>query len=423
MSARIRRAFGRAAPAWAPALALALLALAPRPARASTEEFSTFHTVTQEEDDESAIDHLLTAPPDGWRDDWEHSTNAFRTAQGCLTSGQWFIDSRLKLETALGQRARFGLDYTDHQADDGDWTHADLVFRWPITRGRISAMFRPYHDKSRQDFGLGWGFGADTTAVSLRAMWVFEDMFNNLWAWRQTRVGEVSEPYTRHPYEPNLAFATRGAGIRTHVDGAWLTPSVKQVRVAPDSPDVRVAQLWGARAAGDLEFDALGTTWHAGGAVKQARSVEDAASPTGDIGIDFRRQWRVVGGLDHALGAHATLSWRWVYMERVEDVSPPVGSGHFGAIDRIQHVELHGTFRPTVGWRVGWMHDHINVHQDPGVSGFSWGTRGENRLYLGLDLRFGQVRATGVEGLELDREPYDVAHHHDKGFLGLQSRF
>jgi hypothetical protein len=69
------------------------------------------------------------------------------------------------------------------------------------------------------------------------------------------------------------------------------------------------------------------------------------------------------------------------------------------------------------------MHDHINIHKDPGVPGFTYGTRGENRLYLGLDLRFAKVRTGGIEGIELDREPYEVAHHHDKGFLTLQSVF
>ncbi len=409
--------------AWAPAFALALALVAPRAALASTEEFSTFHTASQEEDDESAIDHLHTASPTAWGPDFDRATNAFRTAQGCLTSGQWFIDSRLKLETSLGDRARFGIDYTDHQADDAAYTNTDLLFHWPVARGRIDAMFRPFHDKSRQDFGLGWSLGADTSRVSVHAMFVFEDLFNNLWAWRQSRVGDVSEPYTRHPYEPDLGFAVRGGAVRYGADGKWLTPSVKHVRVSPDAPDLRVAHLWGAEGSGYVELDALGTTWHLAGAVKQARSEDAADSPTGALGIDFRRQWHVVGGLDHALGRWAAVSWRWKYMERGEDLSPPVGSGRFHAIDRIQHIEAHGEFRPAFGWRLGWMHDHVNVHMDPGVPYFTWGTRGENRLYLGLDLRFSKVRATGIEGLELDREPYEVAHHHDKGFLGLQSIF
>jgi len=402
-------------------VALALAACAAR-ARASTEEFSTFSAIAQEEDDESAIDHMLTRAPATWDPEWARATNALRTSQGCLTSGQWFIDSRLKLETSLGERARFGVAYTDHQSDDATYTNTDLLFHWPIARGRISGMFRPFHDKSRQDFGLGWGAGTDTSAVRIEAMFVFEDLFNNLWAWRQTRVGGESEPYTRHPYEPNLSFSVRQPRVRFRLESRYLTPSVKQVIDPADPAVFRVAQLWGTLVDGGLDADALGATWYLSGCDKQARSVEDASSATA-TGADFRRQWWVCGGLDHALGAHTTLAWRWTYMERSEDFTPPVGEGVFHSIDRVQHIELHGDAWPTVGWRLGWMHDHIDIATGPGVPGFTWGTRGENRLYVGLDLRFSKVRTTGTEGIELDREPYEVAHHHDKGFLSLQSVF
>ena len=86
---------------------IAFLALTPvPPAFAGTEQFSTFDVEAQEEDDESLLDHLLTRPPRAWRDEWEHSTQAVRTSQGCLTSGQWFIDTQLKLSAPLGERAR-----------------------------------------------------------------------------------------------------------------------------------------------------------------------------------------------------------------------------------------------------------------------------------------------------------------------------
>ncbi|MFI5372326.1 MAG: hypothetical protein ACHQ52_12280 [Candidatus Eisenbacteria bacterium] len=404
-------------------IALLSLPFAAAGARASTEEFSTFSAIAQEEDDESTIDHMLTAPPAAWRPEWEGAVNALRTSQGCLTSGQWFIDTRVNLETKMGERARFGLALTDYQADDCNYTNTDLLFHWPIVRGTVTGMFRPSHDKSRQDFGLGWRAGSDSSGARLDAMWVFEDMFNNLWAWRQTRVGNASEPYTRHPYEPNLSFSVRRPGVRVDVLGRYLTPSTKQVVVDPSTGTYRVATLWGTLAQGAVELDALGVTWHVAGYNKQARSEDDVASPTGDVGANFRRQWWVAGGLDWRIRGRATVSWRWTYMERGQGFSPPEGDGLFHSIDRVQHVELHGSFRPTIGYRLGWMHDHINIHQDPGVPGFSWGTRGENRLYLGLDLQFSKVRTDGVEGIELDREPYEVAHHHDKGFLGLQSVF
>ncbi|HUK62586.1 MAG TPA: hypothetical protein VLV15_04605 [Dongiaceae bacterium] len=413
----------RPGPGCAGWIALLALPVAISCAHASAEEFSTFSAIAQEEDDESTIDHMLARAPASWQPDWARSVNALQTNQGCFTSGQWIVDTRLKLETALGERARFGIDYTDYQADDAQYTKPDFLFRWPVARGRITGMFRPFHDKSRQDFGLGWDVGADTSVVRLQAMWVFEDMFNNLWAWRQTRVGEASEPYTRHPYEPNLQFAIRRPGFRVEVTGRYLTPSVKQVHPTGDPNVFQVATLWGTLAEGNVAFDALGATWHLGTYNKQARSEDAADSPTGDVGADFRRQWWVVGGLDHPIWRRARVSWRWTYMERGQGYTPPLGVGLFHSIDRVQHIEVHGEFRPTFGYRLGWMHDHIDVRKDPGVPGFTYGTRGENRLYLGLDLQFAKVRTGGIEGIELDREPYEVSHHHDKGFLGLQSVF
>ena len=63
------------------------------PARASTEEFSSFDVERPEEDDESVLDHLLARPPAEWRDEWERAPQAFRTSQGCFTSGQWYTDN------------------------------------------------------------------------------------------------------------------------------------------------------------------------------------------------------------------------------------------------------------------------------------------------------------------------------------------
>ena len=53
----------------------------------------------------------------------------------------------------------------------------------------------------------------------------------------------------------------------------------------------------------------------------------------------------------------------------------------------------------------------------------NYGSRHESRAYFGLDARFGRVRVSGVEGIELDPEPYEVWFHHDKGFLALQTTF
>ena len=92
-----------------PLALLALLVLAScfgvERAHAAAEVFTSFDVQFQEEDDESLLDHFLTRAPREWRYEWERSPSAIRTSQGCLTSGQWFIDTDLKLVTALGDKA------------------------------------------------------------------------------------------------------------------------------------------------------------------------------------------------------------------------------------------------------------------------------------------------------------------------------
>ena len=406
--------------ALAGALALTLCA---RAGRAGTEEFSTFHPIAEEEDDESTIDKMLAAPPAFWRDSWERSPNALRTSQGCLTSGQWMVDTRLRFETSMGERARFGLDFTDYQADDATYQYIDLGFHWPISLGRVDAMFRPFHDKSRQDFGVGWSLGADTSAVQLKAMFVIEDMFNNLWAWRQTRVGDLAEPYQRHPYEPNLSLVVRQPRWRLDVGGRYLTPSRKQEVIDPAVPSYRLSTLWGVHGWAAAEFDAAGFTWLLDGQNKQVRSTYDESAPSGDTGNDMRRRWHARAGVRRALPWRTRAELTYRYSDRGEGLTAPVGVGEYRAIERVVRVETWTALRPTVQLQLGWMHDHVSVAMDPSLNAFTYGSRGENRLYLGLALRFGRVDMSGVEGIELDQEPYDVAHHHDKGFLNLQSAF
>src|SRR5207244_247096 len=168
------------------AAALAVVLLGGRPARAGTEEFSTFDVEAQEEDDESLLDHFQTRSPHAWRDEWEHALQAIRTSQGCLTSGQWFIDTDLKLRAPLGRRAQFRLDLRQSESDDQSFDYLDFSFQFPTRFGTPGAMFRPFFDKSRQDFALTWGWGADTSAAQLQIVYTLEDVFNNLWAFRQT---------------------------------------------------------------------------------------------------------------------------------------------------------------------------------------------------------------------------------------------
>ena len=102
---------------WALALAALLFAAIPPSASAGTEEWSTFDPQAQEYDDESTLDHMLDRTPREWRDQWEHSPRAFRTSQGCLTAGVWFIESELKLETPLGKRTDLGILYRQNETD------------------------------------------------------------------------------------------------------------------------------------------------------------------------------------------------------------------------------------------------------------------------------------------------------------------
>src|SRR5207247_725581 len=95
---------------------------------------------------------------------------AFRTQQGCLTSGQWLIHSDLKLETALGSRARLGVKLRQYEDDAANFNYLDLTFRFPTRFGTVGALFRPLYDKSRQDFGVTWETGADTSALQVQAV-------------------------------------------------------------------------------------------------------------------------------------------------------------------------------------------------------------------------------------------------------------
>ena len=73
--------------------------------------------------------------------------------------------------------------------------------------------------------------------------------------------------------------------------------------------------------------------------------------------------------------------------------------------------------------RLGGLFDRASVSKSSDTGYTSHGTRNESRAYFGLVARFGRVSLSGVEGIELDPESYEVWHHHDKGFLSLQTTF
>lgn len=404
-------------------LAVLVAAFAPGLALAGTEEFSTFDVDRQEEDDESLLDHVLTRAPRNWRDAWERAPLAFRTEQGCLTSGQWFIHSDLKVETALGDRARFGVVLRQAEDDIARYDYVDLSARTPTRIGTLGVGFRPFYDKSRQDFTLMWELGADTSAIQVQAKFGLEDLFNNLWAFRQTRVGDRSEPYVKHPFEPALRVVTRHTHWRTEFDVKYLTPSVQQLPAATDLDPVLHSTLWGTLASAAVEYRASGIEWELRGRNHQAfSSVAPAGAPFGNE-ADFRRQWAIESAVRRPFPRGIVAELRGIYQDRDQHHGPPLGPGATGAIDRTLGAEVEWEAHPRLTARLGGLYDRITVARSGLAFRQSYGTRTESRAYVGLAARFGNVTISIVEGIELDPEPYEVWAVHDKGFFQLQAIF
>ncbi|HEY2954033.1 MAG TPA: hypothetical protein VGK89_02145 [Candidatus Eisenbacteria bacterium] len=402
------------------AAALFAALLAAGIARAGTEEFSTFDVSAQEEDDESLLDHMLTRPPRAWRDEWEHAAQALRTSQGCLTSGQWFIDTDMKLRSPLGRRARLGVDLRQSESDVSSYDYLDFSFRFPTPLGTAGATFRPLYDKSRQDFGLLWETGADTTAFDSQVVFGLEDMFNNLWAFRQTRVGQASEPYERHPYEPALRLRARGDRWRAEVFGQYLTPSRKRVIGSPAPHHVT---LWGTLGGASVEAAALGLTWELRGSNQQARGDDQPVDLSSVRSENWRRRWSAETAIGRAITPRIGAELRALYQSRTQRWAGPAGPGTFDGIDRLIQLDAHWDATGALQVRAGGLYDRIGIAHTGYQPYFTWGTRNESRAYVGLAARFGRVSVEAIEGIELDPEPYEVWLVHDKGFLHLQTTF
>lgn len=405
------------------AILIAALALAAsRPALANVEEFSTFSLLLQENDDESTFDHFLTRLPRAWNDAWARSSAGLRTSQGCLTSGEWFIDTDFRARAPLGDRASLGIDYFQSESDILSTDRLDFSFHFPMPRyGGAFAMFRPSAAKTAQDFALGWEAGADTSAWQVRATWTLEDVFNNFWAFRQTQVGGLGEPYERRPYEPALFFAARHPRWRAEIGAKWLTPSVKRiVDLVTEQPLVRRA-LWGATGRAQLEVDLGRCTLELRSDQRQARGQDLPIAPTASHTLDFRRQWSAEAALRTVVGG-TSAEVRYLYQSRIERMGATFQPGFLTVDDRMVALDLSRPIGARVTARAGGMFDRIGVGRRD-WPGFSWGTRNESRAYIGLAARFGRVLVAGVEGIELDPEPYDVWLVHDKGFLQLQTTF
>jgi hypothetical protein len=369
---------------------------------------------------------VLARTPHAWAAEWERAPQALRTGQGCLTSGQWFDETEIKMRAPLGRRAHFRVDLRQNQDDRVSVQYLDFSFHFPTRFGTAGAMFRPFHDKSRQDFALMWDVGAETTAVQLRLVAGLEDLFNNFWEFRQSRVGGLSEPYLRHPYEPGLRLVVRQPRLRAELGGRYLTPSSKRLVPlgAPGAP--RIGTLWGTLAWAAIETRALGLEWEARSTNHQAASTEAPADQPRPDGRDYRRQWSIETAARRPVTGRLVVEARWLYQERAQAHAPPAGPRAFAAVDRVIQVEGVWSRSARLAVRVGGVSDRITVAESgaplPGTPP-SYGSRREARAYVGVIARFGRVSMQAVEGIELDHEPYDVAFVHDKGFLQLQATF
>jgi len=413
----------RPAPAALVLAGLLALALAGG-ARASIEEFSTFSVEEQEKDDESLLDHILTRTPEAWRGEWEHAALALRTSQGCLTSGQWINRTDLKLRASLGKRVWFGFAVREDESDRYQFNYTEFSVHVPSRYGTWGYMFRPSRDKSSQDMALMWDLGADTSAFQLHLVYGLEDVFNNFWEFRQVETGGRSEPYLRHPWEPGLSMVVRRPNLRVEVGGRWLTPGERRVITSYSQPELDHLQtLWGTLAWARIETRALGIDWQAATVNHQARSTDHLQTQPEPDGADFRRQWSVEAAARRQVARAWSAEARWLYQGRTQIHAPPVDPPRFEGVDQVFQLEATWAASSTFSLRLGLLRDQIDIVQSAVTLAYSFGTRNEDRGYVGLNVRFGAVTFQVVEGIELDQEPYDVWLVHDKGFLQAQARF
>ncbi|MCU0258597.1 MAG: hypothetical protein MUF56_06200 [Solirubrobacteraceae bacterium] len=416
--------------------ALVALAFGAPAASAGSEEYETFSVARVEEDDEFLLDFDLMRFPLDWRDEWERGRPALRTSQGCLTSGQWVMDTELRLRAPLGERPYLGIELTERLGFYEDYRYFDFWFMFPGRYGTWGAMFRPFFDKSRQDFALRWQAGADTLPLLARVTFGLEDGFNNLWAFRQSRLGDASASYEVHPYEPALFARGLHEGWRWEAGGKWLTKGVRLRVEQADDPLAERQSLWGADAQAGVEFALLGGTAGLRGSGKQARSTEEAVpnpggAPPGPadsllLGLGdaahFRRLWTVEGELRRAFGRLRVRATA-LYQERDESWSAPQPEGTFHAVDRLYTLDFSHPLGATFTGRAGGMFARHSLTRTGHPYEAYHPSRNESRIYLGLGARFGRVSLYGYEGIELDPESYDVWFVHDKGFLLLQTTF
>ena len=406
--------------AWLPFACLLLLL--PARARASYEEFSTLKVGGTEGDDEYMFDQELSRAPLWWHDEYSLTPNAFRSSMGCFTAGVWHIDNNLKFTVPLGDTARFTFDYLEYSDMEAAYGWTRLEARFPIaSTGVWGFRYTPNFEKSRQDFALLWEHGNVRSPLQVQGVFTLEDFFNNFWAQRQVRVGGQPEPYIRHPYEPALSVTWRGSGPKFSVNGKWLTPSAKQFETTDPSLR-RIEKLWGAKGNADVSQRVGRTTVESQFEMVTASSYAYWDQVPGDH-HQFARRWRITGSLTQDFGEDAHVAVRYYYMDRTQVWRPPIASASMNVIDRCLFLDSWFKAPWDMGARLGIMRDRVTEWQNGFIPVESQGTRYEDRAILSLHKMFGRVRLQGIEGIELDKEPYQVTFHHDKGFLFMQTTF
>jgi len=392
------------------------------PARASYEEFLTLNVGKLEEDDESLLDHVLVRQPREWRDAWEQSPSGFRSSQGCFTSGKWFLDHDLHVRVPMGDTSTLTIEMREVSDDEAsyDWTRFDL--RFPVSHvGTLGLRLSPTFDKSRHDAALTWEHGRPDSGFTVRAVMGLEDVFNKFWSSRQVRVGDESEPYERHPYEPELRFGWRSASTRAALGGKWQTPSIKFIDTHDPALHRRV-HLWGVKYDASLAQRFGAHTAEIGFESVQASQYQFWDVEPGDHHTYGRRS-RGEAAYTRWIGEQGRVTLRYVYQQRTQVWRPPIANHLLDVIDRMPWAEA-GFRTPANSYtRVGFMRDRVTVSGIPWQPVYTEGTRLETRAYVALQLRFGRVQVEGIECIELNREPYDVAFIHDKGFLHFQTTF
>jgi len=406
-----------------PRFAALLLAatLVARPACAAVEEFSSFDAAAMEVDDENFLDHYVSRMPASWQDEWDRAPTAFRTSEGCLTAATWHQWNELKGRATMGPSWWLDVSYlqtTDPQATY-EWLRLD--FTRATSFGSAAVRFQPAYDKSQQDLALFAQIGDATRPLEIRGTFTFVDALNSFWEFRQALVGDHSEPYRAHPFQPELSVVSRGEHRRIEAYGKWLTPSRKQIE-DPDPALSGRSSIWGSHAWIDARQDVARWTLLARFDDEQVLSAQELGGSPGD-GRNFRRIWTAEGGLRHPLGWRLTAEGRYLYGDRAEDWSPPVAEATFRGLDRMGVFQLDWTARSGTILRTGLLYDRIGIARAGDVPDFSYGSRKAARAIIGFEARLGSIHVKATEGIQLDHKPYPVTFHHDKAYVQLQTAF